>query len=177
MKLRKLIPAVLTVLLAVTLSLGLFVTAVPQAMATEEPEAPQVWEQIQSGYLYGTDWTLYPFTYTLYVEDDYFSYDSNGEPCLDPEEPDSVKASIYVDYGSGSPKAAGIGTQCVMEVELYIPELDRYVTRTVSGRSCTVSMSDAEDMHVYPGEVLRVTAWFFVMERHVGTLQWFADQT
>ena len=176
MKLRKLIPTAVLVLLTVSLSVGLFATGIPSALATEEPKLPQVWEQIQSGVVYGADWTLYPYSYTMYVEDQYTGYDAVGNPYLDSEIPDMLRASIYVELDSADPVVIVTGRQCVMEAELYIPALDRYVTRTAAGLgSYFVAMSEAENGVIYPGELVRATAWFFVMDRHVGTLQWYPD--
>ena len=176
MKLRKLIPTILVVMLSIILSVSLFIHGVPKALAAEEKTKEQVWEQSESGFVYGLDWTLYPYTYTMYVEDKFWSYDSSGNLYLDPESPDHLRAAIFVDLDSEGDSVVGNGTQCVMEVELYIPGLDRYETRTVAGKTAAfVSMSAAENGVVYPGEVVRATAWFFIMDRHVGTLQWYPE--
>ena len=68
MQLKKLIPAVTACVLAVLLSLTLFLTAIPQASAADTPEPEPIgFNQSVSGYLYGSDYAIYPYTCSLII--------------------------------------------------------------------------------------------------------------
>ena len=179
MQLKKLIPAVTACVLAVLLSLTLFLTAIPQASAadTPEPEAPG-FIQSASGYLYGFDSAIYPYTCTVVV-----SGESNSSIDLEWE---IVTACMDLRVEHNRMNNAFGTLECYSKVVFYYPELDefevQYECREGSIRlqrmdPLCIGMARTEvDGIDYGGEVHSVTAIFLVDGQVVTTMTWNRDQ-
>lgn len=187
MKLRKLIPGVVTVLLAVVLSVGLFVYAVPNALAVEEIEQSSEWALVESGYIRGMDHSIYPFTASLRFQTGLNAYSSTDTNWENPTPVVTVDAWLEVENESINEFPAINSGYCSLELYMYIPELDIYETQTMcwgtfygqnvscAAGGCDVRVYVEVDEQVYAGELIRVTAKYYLLGQEVATLNWHAN--
>ena len=187
MKLRKLIPGVVAVLLALVLSVGLFVYAVPNAMAVDEIESSSDWAMVESGYIRGMDHAICPYTCTLRFQN-WFAYSSTDTNWTNPIPVVTVDTTLEVWNKSIDefPAVRDCGTS--LEIYMYIPELDTYETKSnwngyIDGQNtrCSAGGVDLQvctevDEQVYAGELIRATAKYYLLGREVATLSWYATE-
>ena len=183
MKLRKLIPGVVAVLLALVLSVGLMAEMAPNAVAEEQKEE---WTMIESGYVRGRDRAVFPCTYYLRFEPNTEAYCSTNFEMMDPVLVDRVHAVIELQNDNMETVSAVPEMQCALEAWIYIPELDRYEKKTAGWGfygysnaygeiSCSIQAAWEEDDKIYAGELVSVTARFYLLGQEVGSLSWVPE--
>lgn len=176
MKLRKLFPGLVVTLLAIVLSVGLFTGAIPKVLATEvTEEEPLAWCRTASGYVYGTDRTIYSYSYSLIFEKD-VSDDVEGE---------YDRVSAHLEIENETIETAVWGMYCIMEMCIYDPVLDDYVivsgakgtdNREAFGNCYEVMTNLLEyDEGSIEGEIEYVTARYYFADRMVGSLSWYRE--
>ena len=183
MKLRKLIPAAVAALLALVLSVGLFVYAVPNALAVDQELPLKDWILVESGYVHGLDHSIYPYSCVLRIQPTYPAMSSDNTFVY----ADSVYAYTDIDNKSMNEVPGVLGGYVALEVYMYIPELDLYTTKTMAygefseknlsnyAGGCDVSVFTEEGGKVYLGESVRVTAKYYLMGQEIATISWQAE--
>ena len=187
MKLRKWIPAAVAVLLAVILTVGLFVYAVPKAMAVDQIESFSDWALVESGYIRGMDHAICPYTCTLRFQTGLNAYSSTDTNWTNPIPVVTVGTTLEVWNKSIDEFPAVRDCGVSLEIYMYIPELDTYETKSfwngyIDGQNtrCSAGGVDLQvctevDEQVYAGELIRATAKYYLLGREVATLSWYAD--
>ena len=176
MQLKKLIPAVMSCVLAVLLSLTLFLTAIPQVSAAGTPE-PFGFNQSVSGYLYGSDYAIYPYTCSLIItteRNDYLGIEFEQMVALMDLRTEN---NHYLNpFGEA---------ECYTETLFYHPDEDRYEEKVDYRSSFSrngVALVGIGIAHTEEGstaanaEIHRVRAVFFVDGVEVATITWHRDQ-
>ena len=183
MKLRKIVPTVVAVLLALVLSVGLMAEMAPNAVAEEQKEE---WTMIESGYVRGRDRAVFPCTYYLRFEPNTEAYCSTNFEMMDPVLVDRVHAVIELQNDNMETVSAVPEMQCALEAWIYIPELDRYEKKPAGWGfygysnaygeiSCSIQAAWEEDDKIYAGELVSVNARFYLLGQEVGSLSWVPE--
>ena len=179
MQFRKFIPAVAACVLAVVLSMALFLNASPKVSAADAAQTPAPdFNQSISGVLYGTDSTIYPYTCTMVIS-------NVNNPNLEGE---YEIVCCYMDLWN---KQNGSNTdfeliECYTEAVFYYPELNQYAKWTdfesklpngiqsplFVGMGCV----NLEDVDYYDGYLVNITSVFLVDSQYVTTLTWQREQ-
>lgn len=176
MQLKKLIPAVMGGILAALLSLTLFLTVIPQAAAEETPE-PIGFNQSVSGYLYGSDYAIYPYTCSLIITTERNDY-------LDIEYEQMVALMDLRTENNHYLNPFG-EAECYTETLFYYPDEDRYEEKvdykSASGVHSValvgIGIARTEEGGIAANaEIHRVRAVFFVDGVEVATITWHRDQ-
>lgn len=183
MKLRKLIPAAVAVLLALVLSVGLFVHGVPNALAVDQELPLKDWILVESGYVHGLDHAIYPYSCVLMIQPNFPALCSDNTFV----HADNIYAYTVIDNKSMNEVPGVLGGYVALEVYMYIPELDIYVTKTMASGDfseknlsdyaggCDVAVFTEEGGQVYLGEAVRVTAKYYLMDQEIATISWQAE--
>ena len=182
MKLRKLIPAMAATLLAVVLTVGLFVREVPKARA-DELNGLTDWILGESGYVRGNDRKIYPYNCVLFFAERTFDMSTMMGPDVS-NYCNGVSALLEVNNGSSgygySIRKGGV----LIQARAYIPGLDQYVeletcefydSESIGIITATIPCYVEENGEFYEGELQSVTARFYLMGREVEVLSWSAE--
>ncbi len=179
MQFRKFIPAVAACVLAVVLSMVLFLNASPKVSAADAAQTPAPdFNQSISGVLYGGDSVIYPYTCTMVIN-------NVNNPNLEGE---YEIVCCYMDLWSNQ---NGLTTdfeliECYTEAVFYHPELDQYEkwtdfesnlpdgthTPLFVGMGCT----DVDGVTYNDGYLVNITSVFLVDSQYVTTLTWQREQ-
>ena len=180
MKLRKIIPTVVAVLLALVLSVGLFSAVIPTISAEEEPTpGPLGWNRTQSGYTYGLDGSIYSYACSMNLET---KLDE-----LSGEVYDDVTAILDI-YNEAADISAPINkSNIVLTGLVYYPELDEYETVVHTNYRSGLQNVNYSDMNIlaamkdfggvwYYGEILYVKAEYYLNDRMIESLSWYREE-
>ena len=182
MKLRKLIPSVVAALLAVILTVVLFAREVPKARA-DELNGLTDWILGESGYARGNDRIIYPYNCVLFFAERTFDQGT----MLGPEVSNyynGVTAMLEVNNVSSGYGYSIRDGGVLIQAQAYIPDLDRYVvleecefydSTAISIVTATIPCYVEENGERYEGELISVTARFYLMGREVEVLSWSAE--
>ncbi len=166
MKIAKMVPAVFMAVLALLLSMMLFVTVIPTAQAKQEVEELSI---LESGYVYGTDRTVYRYCYSMEFGTHTDAFTSKQTP--------AIILKLEVDQNAKELDKPYI----VVDELVYIPEVDDYVERTMlSGGSGIGYVVGTNFMNyqvdyggeMMDGEVVEITAWYCLDGRVLASLTW-----
>ena len=166
MKLRKMIPAVFMTVIAVLLSVVLFDTAIPKAQAVREVEELSI---LESGYVYGTDRTLYRYCYSMEFGTHTDAFTSKQTP--------AIILKLEVDQNTKELDRPFI----VVDELVYIPEVDDYVERTMLAGGNGIGYVVGTNVMNYQvdyggemmdGEVVEITALYCLDGRVLASLTW-----
>ena len=179
MQFRKFIPAVAACVLAVVLSMVLFLNASPKVSAADAVQTPAPdFNQSISGVLYGTDSTIYPYTCTMVIN-------NVNNPNLEGE---YEIVCCYMDLRNDqNVMQDDFGLiECYTEAVFYYPELDEY-DEWIDYRDFP-AWSDFQDIafvrsgrftvgeEEYYGYLDHITSVFMVDEKIIATLTWQREQ-
>ena len=185
MKLRKLIPGVVAVLLALVLSVGLLIHVVPGAAADTLEIQLLDWVRVASGNVRGADHSMYHYSCVLIARPDWPVMGSG--PDAEVQFVNSINSFMDIANQSLDEFPGVPGAYTSLEVYMYIPELDIYVTESGTGgklagenargysASCILPACTEVDGVLYPGELIRATAKYYLMGREVATVSWHAE--
>ena len=185
MKLRKLIPGVVAALLALVLSVGLLIHVVPGAAADTLEIQLLDWVRVASGNVRGADHSMYHYSCVLIVRPN--EPVMGSEPGAEVQFVNSITSFMDIVNQSLDEFPGVPGAYTSLEVYMYIPELDIYVTESGTGgklagenaggysASCILPACTEVDGVLYPGELIRATAKYYLMGREVATVSWCAD--
>ena len=179
MQFRKFIPAVAACVLAVVLSMALFLNASPKVSAADAAQTPAPdFNQSISGVLYGTDSTIYPYTCTMVIS-------NVNNPNLEGE---YEIVCCYMDLWSNQ---NGLDTdfgliECYTEAVFYYPELDQYEKWTDFKSIPPMALqtplfvgmgyADVDGVTYNDGYLVNITSVFLVDSQYVTTLTWQREQ-
>ena len=180
MKLRKIIPTVVAVLLALVLSVGLMAEMAPNAVAEEQKEE---WTMIESGYVRGNDRGIYPYNCMLFFAERTFDLNTMIGPDAN-SYVNGVTALLEVKNVSASPGYSVGDGGVFIQAQAYIPDLDQdvvleewvsYDSTHTTVVSATIPCYVEENGELYEGELRSVTARYYLMGREVQVLSWNAE--
>lgn len=166
MKIAKMVPAVFMAVLALLLSMMLFVTVIPTAQAKQEVEELSI---LESGYVYGTDRTVYRYCYSM-------EYGTHTDAFTSKQTP-AIILKLEVDQNTKELDRPFI----VVDELVYIPEVDDYVERTMLAGGNGIGYVVGTNVMNYQvdyggemmdGEVVEITAWYCLDGRVLASLTW-----
>ena len=182
MKLRKLIPTMTVVLLAVILTAGLFAREIPNAQADEVTGLTD-WILGESGYVRGNDRGIYPYNCMLFFAERTFDLNTMIGPDVN-SYVNGVTALLEVKNVSASPGYSVGDGGVFIQAQAYIPDLDQdvvleewvsYDSTHTTVVSATIPCYVEENGELYEGELRSVTARYYLMGREVQVLSWNAE--